>query len=193
MTYIKKAESEKMTDQDKEILQRLKSPIKREAAYRELLKTYGPRLYWHIRRIVVSHDDAEDVMQDTAIKIFNGIETFRGESSLLTWLYRIATNESLAHLRRRCTLFQSVDSLGESLAEKVESEADIDAERATVLFQQAVAKLPTQQRLAFNMRYYDELSYSQMSEITGKNINTLKTNYHFAAESVKKYIKENAI
>lgn len=182
-----------MTDKEHDIVQRLKSPFQRDQAFRELLKLYGSRLYWHIRRIVVSHDDAEDVMQETSIKILNGIASYKGESALLTWCYRIATNEALIFLRKRCSLFQPIDALGESLAEKVAAEADVDSENATILFQQAVALLPTQQKLAFNLRYYDELSYEQMAEITGKNINTLKTNYHFAVERVKKYLKENAL
>lgn len=182
-----------MTDKEHDIVTRLKTPTQRDKAFTELLKSYGSRLYWHVRRIVVSHDDAEDVMQETAIKILNGIASYKGESSLLTWCYRIATNEALQHLRRQCSLFQPIDALGESLAEKVAGEASFDADRATVLFQQAVALLPTQQKLAFNMRYYDELTYEQMSQITGKNVNTLKTNYHFAVERVKKYLKENAL
>ena len=90
-------------------------------------------------------------------------------------------------------MFHSIDSLGESLAEKVASEASVDADAATVLFQQAVALLPTQQRIAFNLRYYDEMTYEQMAQVTGKNVSTLKTNYHFAVERVKKYLKENSI
>lgn len=178
---------------EKELIARLKSPDGRDAAFRELLKLYGSRLYWHIRRIVVSHDDAEDVMQETSVRILLGIDGYEGKSSLLTWLYRIATNEALMLLRRRCPMFHSIDSLGESLAEKVAGEAGVDADEAEVLFQQAVAQLPTQQRLAFNLRYYDEMPYEQMAQVTGKNVNTLKTNYHFAVERVKKYIKENSI
>ena len=178
---------------DKELIARLKSGEERDDAFRELLKAYGHKLYWHIRRIVVSHDDAEDVMQETAMRILTGIDGYEGKSSLLTWVYRIATNEALMLLRKRCPMFHSIDSLGESLAEKVASEASVDADAATVLFQQAVALLPTQQRIAFNLRYYDEMTYEQMAQVTGKNVSTLKTNYHFAVERVKKYLKENSI
>lgn len=175
------------------IVKRLKSKEERDNAFRDMMRLYGSKLYWHIRRIVVSHEDAEDVLQDTAIRIFNSIGSYKGDSTLMTWAYRIATNEALMFLRRRCSIFQSIDSLGDTLAEKVAYEADVDTDKATILFQQAVAKLPTQQRLAFNMRYYDDMPYEQMAKITGKNINTLKTNYHFAVERVKNYIKENAI
>ena len=104
-----------MTD-DKNLIARLKQAEHRNEAFGTLLKTYGDRLYWHIRRIVVSHDDAEDVMQETAVKILTSIDGYRGESSLLTWLFRIATNEALQHLRRECHVFQSLDALGESLS-----------------------------------------------------------------------------
>lgn len=175
------------------LVSRLKSPEEREKAFRDLLRLYGSKLYWHVRRIVVSHEDAEDVMQEVAINIFNSIDSYEGKSSLMTWAYRIATNEALMSLRKRCAIFQSIDSLGDMLVEKVADEAGVDADKATVLFQQAVAQLPTQQRLAFNLRYYDEMPYEEMAQVTGKNINTLKTNYHFAVERVKKYIKENSI
>lgn len=184
--------STEMTD-EKNLIARLKSAEERNEAFGELLKAYGDKLYWHIRRIVVSHDDAEDVMQETAVKILTGLDGYRGDSSLATWLYRIATNEALLHLRRECRLFQSLDSLGEMLAERVAVEADVDADRATVVFQQAVALLPTQQRLTFNLRYYDEMPYEQMAQVTGKSVGSLKTNYHLAVERIKKYVKENMI
>ena len=99
----------------------------------------------------------------------------------------------MQHLRRECHVFQSLDSLGDTLAERVAAAADVDADRATVLFQQAIAKLPTQQRLAFNMRYYDEMPYEEMAVVTGKTVGSLKTNYHLAVEKIKRYVKENSI
>lgn len=178
---------------EKALISQLRDADHRDEAFGTLLKAYGDRLYWHIRRIVVSHDDAEDVMQETALKILTGIDSYRGESKLATWLYRIATNEALLHLRRECHIFQSIDSLGEVLAERVEAEADVDADRASVLFQQAIALLPTQQRLAFNLRYYDEMPYDEMAQVTGKSVSSLKTNYHLAVERIKRYVKENSI
>ena len=100
---------------------------------------------------------------------------------------------ALQHLRRECHVFQSLDSLGDTLAERVAAAADVDADRATVLFQQAIAKLPTQQRLAFNMRYYDEMPYEEMAVVTGKTVGSLKTNYHLAVEKIKRYVKDNSI
>lgn len=178
-----------------ELIEMLRTHSSRERGFKELLRAYGDRLYWHIRRIVVSHEDAEDVMQETAIKIFDKLDTFKGDSSLFTWVYSIATNEALQALRRRCNLFQSLDSdgLGEKLRETLYVENDMEHSAAEMIFQKALLHLPTQQRLAFNMRYYDDLPYEEIAAITGKNINTLKANYHFAVEKVKNYIKENAI
>ncbi len=180
---------------DIELMEMLRNPKMREPGFRHLLNAYGDKLYWHIRRMVVSREDAEDAMQETSIKIFSKIDGFKGESSLFTWVYTIATNEALQVLRRRCGLFQSLDSegLGERLRETLYAEVEPGEGSAEVVFQEALLKLPTQQRLAFNMRYYDELSYEEMAKVTGKNVNTLKVNYHFAVEKIKNYINNNAI
>ena len=180
---------------ESELMGMLRNPTERERGFRCLLDAYGNKLYWHIRRMVVSREDAEDAMQETSIKIFSKLDSFKGESSLFTWVYSIATSEALQVLRRRCGLFRSLDGegVGEILRETLYAETDMDASSAEVLFQEALLKLPTQQRLAFNMRYYDELPYEEISEITGKNVSTLKSNYHFAVEKIKNHIKENAI
>ena len=170
------------------LLEMLSDPKRREQGFRLLMKQYGDALYWHIRRIVVSHDDAEDALQETSIKIFSHIGDFKGDGKLTTWMYRIATNEALQQLRRRTSLFQSIDSLGSTLTNQLQAETSLDSNSAEVLFQKALLTLPTQQRVAFNLRYYDELSYDEISRITGKNVNTLKANYHFAVEKIKKYI-----
>ena len=173
------------------LLEILSDPAQRERGFRLLMQQYGETLYWHIRRIVVGHDDAEDVLQETSIKIFTSISTFKGDGKLSTWMYRIATNEALQHLRRQTSLFQSIDALAPALTGKLTSETPLDSDSAEVLFQQALLTLPTQQRIAFNLRYYDELSYTEIARITGKNVNTLKTNYHFATEKIKKYIQSH--
>lgn len=180
---------------DMELMEMLRNPVEKERGFRCLLNTYGDRLYWHIRRMVVSREDAEDAMQETSIKIYSKIDGFKGDSTLFTWIYSIATNEALQVLRRRCGIFQSIDSdgLGERLRETMYAETDCPSDSLEVIFQEALLRLPTQQRLAFNMRYYDELSYEEISKITGKNVNTLKANYHFAVEKIKNYINNNAI
>ncbi len=172
--------------------QMLQDPAQRDDGFRSLMKQYGQKLYWHIRRIVIGHDDAEDVLQETCIKVLDHIGSFKGDAPLLTWLYRIATNEALQHLRRQTHLFQSIDSLGDTLTFKLRSEAVLDGHRLETLLQEALLTLPTQQRIAFNLRYYDELSYEEIARITGKNIPSLKTNYHYATQKVKDYIKQHS-
>lgn len=132
------------------------------------------------------------MLQETCIKVLDGIGSFKGDGPLLTWLYRVATNEALQHLRRQTHLFQSIDSLGETLTSKLRAEAVLDGNELETMFQQALLTLPTQQRIAFNLRYYDELSYEEIARITGKNIASLKTNYHYATQRVKNYIKEHS-
>ena len=156
---------------------------------------YGKRLYWHIRRLVVSHDDAEDVLQETFIKIFTKAQSFKGEegAALEAWCYKIATNEALQVLRKRVHAFQSLDSIGPELADFLAAEAAPGADKSAILFQQAILRLSTQQRVVFNLRYYDELSYTQIAAITGKSQNSLRTNYHYAVENIKQYLKEHAI
>lgn len=180
-----------ITIQDNALRQLLHDPAQRDEGFRMLMKQYGQALYWHIRRIVVGHDDAEDVLQETCIKIFNSIDSYKGDGTLVTWLYRIATNEALQHLRRQTHLFQSIDTMGPVLAEKLQAESPLDSNEVVLLFQQALLTLPTQQRIAFNMRYYDELSYEEIASVTGKSVSTLKTNYHYATQRVKDYIKEH--
>lgn len=170
-----------MTDKSTEILQKV-------------TQSYGKRLYWYIRRIVVVHDDAEDALQETFLKIYDKAGAFRGDdSSLLPWCYRIATNEALQLLRRRARLFQSLDSVSAELVGKLSDECATDADQTSVLFQQAVLQLTTQQRIVFNLRYYDELSYAEISKITQKSENSLRTNYSYAVNKIKEYLKENAI
>lgn len=172
--------------------QMLLDPSQREEGFRKLMSQYGRTIYWHIRRIVVGHEDAEDVFQETCIKVLSSISSYRGNGSLSTWLYRVATNEALQHLRRQTHLFQSIDSLGDTLTERLRAEATLHEDEAATILQNALLTLPTQQRIAFNLRYYDELSYEDIAHITGKSINTLKTNYHYAFEKVKSYIKEHS-
>ena len=169
----------------------LSNPIRSKDGFRILMKQYGHQLNWHIRRIVVGHEDAEDILQEVCIKIFESIKTYRGEGDITAWIYRIATNESLRHLKKQTHLFQSIDTLGNTLTEKLETETSMDSHSVEVLFQKALLTLPTQQRIAFNMRYYDELSYDEISQITGKKIGTLKTNYHYATDKIKQYIKDH--
>lgn len=156
------------------------------AGFKLLLGEYQEKIYWHIRRLVVTHEDAEDVMQETFIKIFKSLDTFRGDSSLATWLYRIATNESIRLLRKQRPETLAQDDDGYTLADKLEASEYVDYDDETaVRFQKAILSLPDKQRIVFNLRYYDELTYEQIANITGDKVNTLKVNYHIAKEKIK--------
>lgn len=180
-----------MNNNDRNLTARLRDKTTQESAFRELARAYGKPLYWHIRRIVVGHDDAEDALQNTFISIYRHIDKLLEAEHLKAWMYQIATREALQILRHQTKLFQSIDSLEPVLAERLKAEATVDSDTVEMLFQQALLKLPTQQRIAFNMRYYDELSYEEIAQVTGKSVATLKTNYHYAVTKIKKYIEEN--
>ena len=161
-------------------------------AFDRLIEQYGDRLYWHIRRVVVNHEDAEDVLQETFVKAYTSIADFRGdsESSLTAWLYRIATNVAINVLRKRKKwAFSSLDSVRGDLLATFEHEIDPSADEIVVRLQKAILALPTKQRLVFNMRYYDELSFEQISQATGDSVSTLKTNYHYAVKKVKEQVR----
>ncbi len=175
-----------------ELIAMLTEPAQRERGFRLLTQQYGKMLYWHIRRIVVAHEDAEDALQETLIKIYSRIDSYKGDGQLTSWMYRIATNEALTLLRKQTHFFQSIDSLGETLTGRLQAETALDSDAAEVLFQKALLTLPTQQRIAFNMRYYDELSYEEIAQVTGKNTGTLKANYHYAVEKVKNYLTQHS-
>ncbi len=160
-----------------------------DKGFRMLMEAFQQPVYWHIRRMVVSHDDAEDVLQETFIRIFRYLGDFRAESSLATWIYRIATNESLRFLNHRKEQALSTEEIQEELIGKLMASeyVDYDNEMA-VKFQKAVLMLPEKQRVVFNLRYYDDLSYEEISKITGSKVETLKANYHFAKEKIKVYM-----
>ena len=172
------------------IMEMIADSGQKEQGFTLLMKTYGKSLYWHIRRIVVDHDDAEDALQETGIKIFRSLGSYRGEGKLTSWIYRIATNEALQVLRKKAGLFHSLDSLAPKLESVLISQTPFDADSAEVVFQKALLTLPTQQRIVFNMRYYDDLSYEEIAEATGKSVGTLKVNYHYAYEKVKAYLQK---
>lgn len=175
---------------DTTILNLLRQTDSQERGFRLLMKRYGDSMYWHIRRIVVGHDDAEDVLQETAINIYKNINQFAGTAGQLrAWIYRIATNQSIMLLRSRTRFFQSIDDLHPSLLDTMMTENAVDVDKAEFTLQQKLLSLPTQQRLVFNMRYYDDMSYEEIAEVTGKKVGTLVSNYHFAKTKIEKELK----
>jgi RNA polymerase sigma-70 factor (ECF subfamily) len=164
----------------------------RDQAFTELVSRYQERLYWHIRRMVVNHDDANDVVQNVFIKVWKNLETFREEANLFTWLYRIATNESLSFLeqqKRRASI--SISDQDTGLENKLQAEKGFDAGKLEWRIQQAIATLPDKQRVVFNLRYYDEMPYEKMSDILGTTVGALKASYHHAVKKIESFFRED--
>ena len=163
-----------------------------ESAFDHVVERYGTRIYWHIRRIVVLHEEAEDVMQESFVAAYMNASGFRGTSdgSLIAWLYKIATTQSLKALRRRRRgLFVSLDSLGAALAADFDSEADPSADEITRRLQRAIIMLPVKQKLVFNLRHYDQMPFEQVAQVTGMSLSSAKTNYHYAVQKIKEQVK----
>lgn len=175
---------------EQELLALLRHPCTREAGFRQLLRTYQERVYWHVRRIVGTHEDADDVTQNTFIQVYRHVEKFEGKSQLYTWIYRIATNEALGLLRKQKHRRQlSVDDeLAIEQAHHPTADAPIDAEALQARLQAAVAQLPEKQRLVFNMRYFDEMSYKDISAVLGTTEGGLKASYHHAVKKIEAFI-----
>lgn len=162
----------------------------RERGFKMLMDSFQEPIYNYIRRLVVSHEDAEDVLQEVFIRVFRHIDQFRSESSLSTWIYRIATNESLRLLNsRKKEDSVATEDVQEELMSKLKASDYIDYENElAVKFQEAILSLPEKQRLVFNLRYYDELEYEEIAHILDSKADTLKVNYHYAKEKIKEYI-----
>jgi RNA polymerase sigma-70 factor (ECF subfamily) len=177
---------------DQELLALFKEPTTKEQAFTSIIKKYQEKLYWHIRRIVISHDDTDDVLQNMFIKVWKGLENFREDSQLYTWLYRIATNESLTFLtqqKKRNSISINDDENG--LSNKLKSDTHFDANKLEWKLQLAIQSLPEKQRLVFNLRYYDEMPYEQMSHVLETSEGALKASYHHAAKKIENYILNN--
>ncbi len=163
----------------------LRDPATREAAFRQLVKAYGPALHKHILRLVTLGADADDVLQNTLIKAYRGLENYRAESKLYTWLYRIATNESLSWMeqRKRKQTFDIADE-GSWVASQLRAENYFDGDEAQRKLLVAIATLPEKQRLVFNLRYFDEMPYQAISEMLDTSVGGLKASYHLAAKKI---------
>ena len=173
-----------------ELIEGLQDPARREAAFRILLERYQERLYWHIRRIVLAHEDADDVLQNTFIKVYRNIGQFKGESKLYSWMYRIATNEALSFLKRNSRMQGiSDEALQEKMVSRLEADPYFDGDQAQVQLQRALASLPEKQRLVFNLKYYEEMTYDQMSEVLETSVGALKASYHLAVKKIEGFVK----
>jgi RNA polymerase sigma factor (sigma-70 family) len=175
---------------DQELLQQFRQAATKEKAFTAIIKKYQEKLYWHVRRMVVDHDDANDVLQNMFIKVWNALENFREDSQLYTWLYRIATNESLTFLqqqKRRSAV--SLNDVESGLSNKVKADSGFDANKLEWKLQLAIQQLPEKQRAVFNLRYYDEMPYEEMSRVLETSEGALKASYHHAVKKIEEFIK----
>jgi RNA polymerase sigma-70 factor (ECF subfamily) len=174
---------------ENELVQQLKDEKQRHRAFKILVDQYSQKLYWQIRKMLLNHDDSNDVLQNTFIKIWNGVADFRGESKLSTWMYRIAINETFTFLNQQRQRHQmdmvDMDSI---LGQHLKSDSYFDGDELQKKLQAAILTLPDKQRLVFNMKYYDELKYEEMSEILGTSVGALKASYHIASKKIEQYI-----
>ena len=177
---------------DKELLFMFSDPATKEQAFTSIVKKYQEKLYWHIRRMVINHEDTDDVLQNMFIKVWKGLENFREDSQLYTWLYRIATNECLTYLeqlKKRAAV--SLGDVENGLSNRLKSDSNFDANRLEWKLQLAIQQLPDKQRIVFNLRYYDEMPYDEMSKVLDTSAGALKASYHHAAKKIEDYILNN--
>lgn len=180
-----------MLVEEKKLLEQLRCPDSRSEAFRRLVEYYQKPIYYHIRRMVISHDDADDLTQETFVKAWLAIGTFRAESKLLTWLYRIATNEALRFLsRKRRRLMLPLVDVERYLEQLIVHNGFVDAEQALTRLYKAMLRLPERQRLVFQLRYFDELPYGDIAYILGTSVGNAKAAYHWASKKIEKFLSE---
>ncbi|MBE7647499.1 RNA polymerase sigma factor [Tenacibaculum finnmarkense genomovar finnmarkense] len=181
-----------MTTDELTLIKKLQNPTTKDAAFKQLLSLYKERLYWHIRKIVISHADADDVLQNTFIKIFKNIGAFKKESKLYSWMYRIATNESISFINKRAKEKNvAISEYQQQLVSSLDSDHWFTPDQIAIVLQKAIATLPQKQQLVFNMKYFDEMKYAQISDILGTSIGALKASYHIAVKKIEKFIKNS--
>ena len=179
-----------MTDETV-LIEQLINVQTKEKAFKELISLYKERLYWHVRKIVISHDDADDVLQNTFIKIYKNIGKFKQESKLFSWMYRIATNEAITFINKRNKERKiDISEVQEQIVSTLESDIYFSGEEIQAILQKAIASLPQKQQLVFNMKYFDNIKYTQISEILGTSVGALKASYFHAVKKIESYIKK---
>lgn len=164
---------------------------KKTEHFSDMVKVFQERLYWHIRKMVLSHDDANDVLQNTFLKAWKGLDGFRGEAQLSTWLYRIATNETLTFLaNKRLKSIELMEELEDLLFSSLQADSYFSGDEVQLKLQKAILTLPEKQRLVFNMKYFDDMTYDTMEGILGTSVGALKASYHHAVKKIEKYLEE---
>ncbi|CAL2104108.1 RNA polymerase sigma70 factor [Tenacibaculum sp. 190130A14a] len=174
------------------LLNQLQNNTTKEQAFRWLISEYKERLYWHIRKIVISHDDTDDVLQNTFIKVYRSIDKFKGESKLFSWMYRIATNEAITFINKRAKEKNiDISDMQFQLASNLDSDTWFDGDKIQIILQKAIATLPQKQQLVFNMKYFDDMKYQEISDILDTSVGALKASYHHAVKKIEEYVKFN--
>ncbi|MGV8962599.1 MAG: RNA polymerase sigma factor [Candidatus Saccharimonadaceae bacterium] len=177
---------------EEDLLEQLRNPDTQRSGFARLVKQYSERLYWQIRKMVYSHEDANDILQDVFIKAWLNIENFRGDAKLSTWLYKIAINESITFINKsKAKQNLSIDDDDSFLINQLESDKYFDGDEAQLLLQKAVVTLPEKQRLVFQMKYFSEMKYDEISEVLGTSVGALKASYHHAVKKVESFLKES--
>ncbi len=177
--------------EEKLLIQQLKNAHTQDKAFRELMSLYKERLYWHIRKIVISHADTDDVLQNTFVKVYRSIHNFKEESKLYSWMYRIATNEAITCINKRAKE-QKVDinDMQHQLVDNLHADVYFDGNEIQIQLQKAIALLPQKQQLVFNMKYFDDMKYKDISEILETSVGALKASYHHAVKKIEAELKE---
>ena len=177
---------------EKEIIALLQDPARQREAFECIVKEYNEQLYWQIRRLVYTHDDTNDILQNTFIKAWTNIDYFRGDAKMSTWLYRIALNECLTFLNKQNSTSQfSIDDIDSEMLNKLESDTYFDGDSTQKAFLRAIHQLPEKQRMVFNLKYFKEMKYEDMSEILGTSIGALKASYHHAVKKIEAFLEKH--
>jgi RNA polymerase sigma factor (sigma-70 family) len=183
------AKPKKEASEDLELLQKFLNPDTRNFAFNQVVRKYQQKVYWHIRKMVIDHDDADDLTQDVFIKIWKNLANFRQDAQLYTWIYRIATNECLNFLSsKRRRFFLPLNDVAAELSQKIDASPDLEGDEIQKRLQKALLLLPDKQRLVFNMRYYEDLKYEEISAILGTSVGALKASYHHAAKKIEDFL-----
>lgn len=178
--------------EDKELIEKLSNDESRNFGFNQLVRKYQERIYWHVRKMVIDHEDANDLVQDIFVKVYKNLSKFRQDAQLYTWIYRIATNECLNFLsKKRKRFFLPIGDVEGELNRKLDSSPHIDSEVVQIKLQKALLKLPDKQRLVFNMKYFDDMKYDEISTITDTSVGALKASYHHAVKKIEEYLKDD--
>jgi RNA polymerase sigma-70 factor (ECF subfamily) len=181
-----------LVKEEEQLVIELQTASSRENAFRELMTLYKERLYWHIRKIVISHDDTDDVLQNTFIKVYRSIDKFKGDSKLYSWMYRIATNEAITHLNKNAKRYSmSSQEMQTKAVNNLTSDVYFEGDEIQLKLQQAIATLPQKQQLVFNMKYFEDMKYKDMADVLETSEGALKASYHLATKKIETYLTQD--